>query len=110
MKTKPESKILKKLIRNFVFRFPDYDSMVKAGLLLPHEAVRLSSLDNRTPHETTWTPILWAVNLLQTERTAGRITVEAPIFANLIAAFDYIDTCNRRIFNHGWVNFPLGEA
>ena len=28
--------------------------MVKAGLLLPHEAVRLTAVDNRTPHETTW--------------------------------------------------------
>ena len=83
--------------------------MVKAGLLLPHEVARLVSIDGKTPHETTWTPVLWAVNLLQTERTAGRIHVEAPIFANLIAAFDYLDTCNRRIFNHGWVNFPLGQ-
>ena len=91
-------------------RFPDYDSLVKAGLLLPHEAVRLAKIDDNTPHETTWTPILWAVNLLQTERVAGRITVEAPIFSNLIGAFDYIDNCNRRIFNHGWVNFPLGTC
>ncbi len=28
--------------------------MVKAGLLLPHEAVRLTAVDDRTPHETTW--------------------------------------------------------
>jgi hypothetical protein len=28
--------------------------MVKAGLLLPHEAVRLAAVDDRTPHETTW--------------------------------------------------------
>ena len=36
------------------------------------------------------------------------IQVEAPIFANLIAAFDYVQSSNRKIFNHGWVNLPLG--
>ena len=34
--------------------------------------------------------------------------VEAPIFANLIGAFDYLLVCNKKIFNYGWVNFPLG--
>ena len=26
----------------------------------------------------------------------------------MITAFDYLQKCNRKIFNHGWVNFPLG--
>jgi hypothetical protein len=34
--------------------------------------------------------------------------VEAPIFASLIGAFDYLEVCNKKIFNYGWVNFPLG--
>ena len=90
-------------------RFPDYASMIKAGFLLPHESEQLASIDESTSHETTWTPILWAVNLIHTERTAGRLIVEAPLYATLISSFDYIDNCNRRILNHGWVNFPLGK-
>jgi hypothetical protein len=66
--------------------------------------------DVQTAYETTWAPILWAVNLLQRERTSGRLTIEAPVYARLIEAFDYIDSCNRQIFNHGWVNFPLGSC
>ena len=34
--------------------------------------------------------------------------MEAPIFASLIGAFDYLESCNKKIFNYGWVNFPLG--
>ena len=90
-------------------RFPDYASMIKAGFLLPHEAEHLASIGENTSHEITWTPILWAVNLIHAERTAGRIIVEAPIYATLISSFDYIDSCNRTILNHGWVNFPLGK-
>jgi hypothetical protein len=25
-------------------------------------------------------------------------------------SFEYIETSNRRIFDHGWVNFPLGSS
>ncbi len=88
-------------------RFPSYNEMVAAKLILPHEVERLKTADARTPHESTFTPILWAVKLLQRARTEGKITVEAPIFANLIASMDYIEECNRKILNYGWVNFPL---
>ena len=47
-------------------RFPDHASMIKAGFLLPHEAEHMASIDESTLHETTWTPILWAVNLIHT--------------------------------------------
>ena len=33
-------------------RFPDYQSLIKAKILLPHEATRLAAVDARTPHET----------------------------------------------------------
>ena len=88
-------------------RYPTYESLVKANLLLPHEKERLETVDERTPHETTYIPILWALNLLQNARIDGKITVEAPVYANLISAFDYLEDRNRKIFNHGWVNFPL---
>ena len=108
MNTLYNNNSLKKISTICSLRFPDYTSMVNAGFILPNEAARLAYIDNHTAYETTWTPILWAVNLLQRERVAGRITIEAPTYARLIEAFDYIDNCNRQIFNHGWVNFPLG--
>jgi len=63
----------------------------------------------RTPHETSWAPLLWAVSLLQQERASGRLKSEASIFTNIINSLEYIENCNRRIFNHGWVNFPFGK-
>ena len=40
-------------------------------------------------------------------RKDGKINVEAPVYANLISAFDYLEGQNRSLFNHGWINFPL---
>ena len=78
-----------------------------AKLLLPHEIQRLERADARTPHESTWTPILWALKLLTRARQERKIELEAPIFANLQSAFGSIEAANRKILNYGWVNFPL---
>ena len=88
-------------------RFPDYDSLIKAKLMLPSEVSRLKKADKRTPHETTWTPILWAMKLLTLARMEKKVTIEAPIFANLQSSFDGLEQANRKILNYGWVNFPL---
>ena len=88
-------------------RFPDYDSLVHAKLILPHEVERLVKIDNKTPYESTWTPILWATKLLTRARVEGKIKIEAPVYANLQTKFDAIELANRKILNYGWVNFPL---
>ena len=88
-------------------RFPDLDSLVSSKLLLPHEADRLQRVDFRTPHEATWTPILWALKLICKARAKGEVTIEPPVYANFVNTFEYIEDCNRRILNYGWVEFPL---
>jgi len=88
-------------------RFPDYQSMVEAKLMLPHEIDRLERADRKTPHESTWTPILWAVKLIERARTQKKIIIEPPVYANLISSIDYVEECNRKILNYGWINFPL---
>ena len=62
---------------------------------------------NKSPHESTWTPVLWALKLIQRARNEGKITIEAPVYANLVSSFEYIEHSNRVILNYGWVNFPL---
>ncbi len=52
-------------------RFPDLNSLVEAKLMLPHEVTRLEKADNKTPHESTWVPILWAMKLLTRARSEG---------------------------------------
>ncbi len=88
-------------------RLPTLQSLVESRLLLRHEAERLRQIDERTPHESTWTPLLWALKLIQRARTEGKIVIEAPVYGTLVAGFDYIETSNRKILNYGWVNFPL---
>jgi hypothetical protein len=53
--------------------------------------------------------MLWAINLIQKERLAGRVKIEASFFGSLFSSFDSLETSNRRIFDHGWMNFPLGN-
>lgn len=88
-------------------RFPDYQSLVNAKLMLPTEAERMRRAEALTPHEATWTPVLWALKLLERARTENKIKMEAPIYSNLVSTFEYIEINNRKILNHGWVNFPL---
>ena len=88
-----------RLVSKKVFkRFPDMDSLVESKLILPHEADRLGRVDDKTPHESTWTPLLWAVKLIQKARAEGQVDIEAPVYANLVSNFDYIETSNRYCF------------
>ena len=83
------------------------DSLVEAKLLLPHEAKRLEKVDLRTPHEATWTPVLWALKLLHKARVMGKVELEGPIYANLTGSLEDMEQSNRKILNYGWVEFPL---
>ena len=56
-------------------RFPNYESLVNAKLMLPKEVERMKKCESETPHEATWTPILWALKLLERARTEGKIEV-----------------------------------
>ena len=47
------------------------------------------------------------MKLLTRARNEKKIEVEAPVFANLQSTFQSINTCNRKLLNYGWVNFPL---
>ena len=88
-------------------RFPTYQSLVDAKLMLPDEAKRLLKVEAKVRHESSWMPIVWANKLLQKARAEGKIKIEPPVFANLISSLDYVEGCNRKILNYGWVNFPL---
>ncbi len=55
-------------------RFPTYDALIEAKLLRKEEAERLRKVDQRTPHESTWTPILWALKLIQKARSEGKVS------------------------------------
>ena len=56
-------------------RFPDYNSLVHAKLMLPVELKRMKRAEIQTPHESTWSPALWALKLLERARTEGKIKV-----------------------------------
>ena len=88
-------------------RFPDYDALVDTKLLLPHEAIRLRKVHEKTPYESTWTPLLWATKLLTKARNDGKVKIAPPENTALHKAIGAIDYSNQRILNYGWVNFPM---
>ena len=64
-------------------------------------------MDDKTPHESSWTPLLWAMKLLTRARMMKRIEIDPPAFSSLQSAFEKVETCNRKLLSYGWVNFPL---
>ena len=65
-------------------RFPDYESLVHAKLMLPIEVKRMKKAEIQTPHESTWTPALWALKLLERARTEGKVKVS--LHCNILKA------------------------
>ena len=93
--------------RKVMERFPTEDSLVEAKLMLPEEVGRLKKAHEKCPHEMTWVPLMWALKLLRKARKEKKIEIEAPIFGQIQTRFEEIEKLNRKVLNHGWVNFPL---
>ena len=68
--------------------------------MLPHEADRMMKAELQTPHEATWTPILWALKLLERARTEGKIKVNNGSTQLLNCQWNSsdIDTCQMLIY------------
>ena len=89
-------------------RFPDYESLVEAKLMLPSEVKRLEKTDERTPHESTWAPISWAMKLITLGKRikkphhfcngAPLLHVSSKIFEGLFAFFILIDKTDFEIY------------
>ena len=88
-------------------RFPNFESLMEAKLILPNEVERFNAASDKTQHETTWLPILWAQKLLTQARNSGKVKIEAPMFTQLQDSFEDIEKSNRKILSYAWVNFPL---
>ena len=89
-------------------RFPDLDSLVEAKLLLPHEAEILKKIDEKSRHEATNIPLLWATRLLNKGFEEKKIKIESSfVIYNLQGSFMEMEAKNRQILNYGWMNFPL---
>ena len=70
-------------------RFPDYESLVEAKLMLRKEVKQMENAEMLTPHEATWTPILWALKLLERARSEKKIQVNvSKIIADTYINYD----------------------
>ena len=57
--------------------------------------------------ETSWTPMVWAINLIIQAKNKGKIKLDPPILASIQSGFEDIETQNRKLLNYSWVNYPL---
>ena len=99
--------VLRKISKKVEKRFPTSQTLVNEKLMLQPEMERFERIDAKTPHESTWVPLLWAMKLIAKARKEKRVEIEAPIFSNLQNTFAVIEGNNRKLLNYGWINFPM---
>ena len=67
-------------------------------------------VDYKAPQESSWTPLFWAMKLFSCAQKEGKIDVEAPLYVHLQTSLQSIESSNRKLLSHSWVNFPLAYA
>ena len=58
-------------------------------------------------YEVSWVPVMWANRLVQEAWQNEQTKMDILHCLRLIDSFDYIEECNRKTLNYGWINFPL---
>jgi len=99
--------VLRKISRKVEQKFPTGEDLVKENLLLPKELEMFEEIDNQSPQESTWVPLMWAMRLISNAFDEEKIKIPAPVFSHLQGTFDSIERNNRMLLNYGWMNFPL---
>ena len=93
-------------------RFPDYESLIESKLMLPNEVERLKKIDEKTPHESTMMPILWAKKMLTRHAVYEKNVITSKLlgvgYLSMIQpGLDEYLAGNRKVLNFSWANFPL---
>ena len=99
--------VLRKISRKVEQKFPTNEDLVKENLLLPKELEMFEEIDNQSPQESTWVPLMWAMRLISNACDEKKIELPAAVFSHLQGTFDSIERNNRMLLNYGWMNFPL---
>ena len=106
--------VLRKISRKVEQKFPTGEDLVKENLLLPKELEMFKEIDNQSPQESTWVPLMWAMRLISNACDENlvpsgvkKIELPAAVFSHLQGTFDSIERNNRMLLNYGWMNFPL---
>ena len=99
--------VLRKISRKVEQKFPTGKHLVEENLLLPKELEMFEEIDNQSPQESTWVPLMWAMRLISNAFDEKKIDIPAPVFSHLQGTFDSIERNNRMLLNYGWMNFPL---
>ncbi|VDD94518.1 unnamed protein product [Enterobius vermicularis] len=85
-------------------RFPNYDSIVEAGFMLPHEKDKLEAI--KLHYDKYWVPINWIYALIFKARKEGHVPSDS--FANKLCDEIKLYRYNiQMLCNYDWVPIPL---
>ena len=99
---------LQKVSTGVARRFPNYDSMVTAGLMTKAEEKRMEKIDEtvKRAYQTTWYPIKWAQTRLR--KCYKRGMIDSPyMFTELQGNLSDYARLNGTLFDYTWINVPL---
>uniref|UniRef100_A0A914E2I9 Bestrophin homolog n=1 Tax=Acrobeloides nanus TaxID=290746 RepID=A0A914E2I9_9BILA len=85
-------------------RFPNYDSLIAAGLIMEHEKQMLE--DEKSSFQKYWMPINWVFNLCYEMRAKDKIIGDGLLNAILYEVKNYRDSL-QQLFNMDAVPIPL---
>ncbi|CAB3408540.1 unnamed protein product [Caenorhabditis bovis] len=85
-------------------RFPNTDSIIKAGFMLEHEAIELDEVN--CVYNKYWVPINWASAILHKMFAEGKITA-APLFNSAWQEIKSFRSNMALLCNFDWVPIPL---
>ena len=99
---------MQKISTGVARRFPNYDSIVAAGLMTKAEEKLMDKMDEtvKRAHQTTWYPIKWAQARLRKCYQLGMI--ESPfMFTELQGNLSDYSGLNGSLLEYVWINIPL---
>ncbi|XP_030384427.1 bestrophin-4 [Scaptodrosophila lebanonensis] len=88
-------------------RFPTYNQIIEAGLLLENEKIIIEALDAAFPHYPKhWMPIVWAASIVMRARREGKIRDDYAVKSIIDELNKFRGRCGFLLY-YDWVSVPL---
>lgn len=87
-------------------RFPNYKSLVEAGIMTKQEQRIMESMDKKAHHPKYWIPLVWAGSIITNAKEEKRLSSNYAT-TRLMEKLDDFRALTGGLLNYDWVNVPL---
>ncbi|KAK9500421.1 hypothetical protein O3M35_001691 [Rhynocoris fuscipes] len=87
-------------------RFPTFDNMVEAGLMLPNEKKIFDKLEEKTVHPKYWLPLVWAASIIARARREEKVKNDFALKSVIDEVNKFRSGCGQ-LLNYDWISVPL---